>query len=132
MSVRVVARIRPLLKNELEKDTIVEAAAPSGDVSANPTLVRMPNPKNEAEAFSFQFNSVYDQQATQQQIFDDESKPRFLHTRPTRAVVLTKVQSLRQSSISSKVWTSPCSHTESQEREKHTRCEEGNQWQKEA
>lgn len=77
MSVRVVARLRPLLKGELEKDTIVEAAGI--DTTAAPTIVRIPNPKNEAEAYSFQFNSVYDQQATQQQIFDNEIAPTVKH-----------------------------------------------------
>ena len=68
-----MARIRPLLAQELEKDTIVEAASASGAL-ASPSIVRIPNPKNEAEAYSFQFNSVYDQEATQQTVFDDESK----------------------------------------------------------
>ncbi|KAH0185751.1 kinesin-domain-containing protein, partial [Aureobasidium melanogenum] len=79
MSVRVVARIRPLLKQELEKDTIVEAASNAPDPSATPSIVRIPNPKNEAEAFSFQFNSVYDQLATQQQVFDNEIAPTVKH-----------------------------------------------------
>ena len=51
----MVARIRPLLKNEIEKDVIVE---PVGDSAESKTVVRIPNPKKEAEAFSFQFNSV--------------------------------------------------------------------------
>ena len=71
MSVRVVARIRPLLKAEIEKDVIVDAA---GDGRDSKTLVRIPNPKKEAEAFSFQFNSVYDREATQAQIFDNEGE----------------------------------------------------------
>lgn len=71
MSVRVVARIRPLLKQELDKDTIVTTETPD-DTSATPTVVRIPNPKNESESFSFQFNAVYGQDATQQQIFDSE------------------------------------------------------------
>ncbi|GAB7346658.1 hypothetical protein MBLNU459_g1788t1 [Dothideomycetes sp. NU459] len=79
MSVRVVARIRPLLKNELDKDTIVEAAPALSEPLASPTIVRIPNPKNEAEAYSFQFNSVYDQDATQQQIFDNEVSPTVKH-----------------------------------------------------
>ena len=69
MSVRVVARIRPLLKAEIEKDVIIEAA---GESAESKTIVKIPNPKNEYEAFSFQFNSVYDQEATQSQIFDNE------------------------------------------------------------
>lgn len=70
MSVRVVARVRPLLKNELDKDVIVETA--SLDPTKQPTIIRIPNPKNGAEAFSFNFNSVYDQDATQQDVFDNE------------------------------------------------------------
>lgn len=72
MSVRVVARIRPLLKHELDKDTIVTAETLDGD--AIPAVVRIPSPKNDAESFSFQFNSVYEQDATQQQLFDAESE----------------------------------------------------------
>jgi hypothetical protein len=79
MSVRVVARIRPLLKQELEKDTIVEAATIANEPLATPSIVRIPNPKNEAEAFSFQFNSVYDQLATQQQVYDNEIAPTVKH-----------------------------------------------------
>jgi hypothetical protein len=71
MSVRVVARIRPLLKNEREQDTIVSAEAIDG--ASVPAIVRIPSPKNDAESFSFQFSSVYEQDATQQQLFDAES-----------------------------------------------------------
>lgn len=71
MSVRVVARIRPLLKQELDKDTIVTAETVNGDKTA--TVVRIPSPKNDAESFTFQFSSVYEQDATQQQLFDAES-----------------------------------------------------------
>ena len=69
MSVRVVARIRPLLKAEIEKDVIVEAA---GDSADGKSIVKIPNPKNESEAFSFQFNRVYDREATQSQLYDNE------------------------------------------------------------
>ena len=72
MSVRVIARIRPLLKSELDKDTIVSAVGTDNDSAAPPTIVRIPNPKNECEDFSFQFNSVYEQCTTQQDIFDGE------------------------------------------------------------
>lgn len=74
MSVRVVARIRPLLKQELDKDTIVTAESSDGEKGANPTVVRIPNPKNDSESFSFQFSSVYEQDATQQQLFDGEGR----------------------------------------------------------
>ena len=83
MSVRVVARIRPLLNSELDKDAIVYAATAAGagnEPSSQPTIVRIPNPKNEGEDFSFQFNSVYGQEATQQDIFDKEGKQIYYET----------------------------------------------------
>jgi hypothetical protein len=67
MSVRVVARIRPLHKAELERDTII-----STDESAS--TIRIPNPKNDAESFSFTFNAVYGMQATQDDLFQREGK----------------------------------------------------------
>lgn len=70
MSVRVVARIRPLLEKELDKDVIVRADAV--DSTQTNTIVKIPNPKNEAEEFSFAFNSVYDQTTTQEQLFTSE------------------------------------------------------------
>lgn len=73
MSVRVVARIRPLLDKELDKDTIVRAEASQEGKSLN--LVRIPNPKNEAEEFSFTFNGVYDMGTTQEELFTNEVAP---------------------------------------------------------
>lgn len=74
MSVRVVARIRPLLKNELDKDKIVHAIPNAGERADSKTVVRIPNPKNEAELYSFQFSSVYDEVATQQDLFESEGE----------------------------------------------------------
>ncbi|KAF2457407.1 P-loop containing nucleoside triphosphate hydrolase protein [Lineolata rhizophorae] len=79
MSVRVVARIRPLLKLECAKDTIVEGSPAGAERPGSPTLVRIPNPKNESESFSFQFHGVYDQEATQQEIFEKEISPTVKH-----------------------------------------------------
>ncbi|KAH6891041.1 P-loop containing nucleoside triphosphate hydrolase protein [Thelonectria olida] len=73
MSVRVVARIRPLLEKELDKDIIVRAD--TVDPSKPNTIVKIPNPKNEAEEFSFAFNGVYDQATTQEQLFTSEVAP---------------------------------------------------------
>ncbi|KAK4234725.1 P-loop containing nucleoside triphosphate hydrolase protein [Achaetomium macrosporum] len=73
MSVRVVARIRPLLEKELDKDVIVRADRVE---EGRPlTVVKIPNPKNEAEEFSFAFNSVYEQATTQEQLFTAEVAP---------------------------------------------------------
>ncbi|KAL0940056.1 kinesin family protein [Colletotrichum truncatum] len=73
MSVRVVARIRPLLEKELDKDTIVRAD--STEEGKHATLVKIPSPKNETEEFSFAFNSVYDQSTTQEELFTAEVAP---------------------------------------------------------
>lgn len=70
MSVRVVARVRPLLNDELEKDVIVHADTKDGSKKAN--VVKIPNPKNETEEFSFTFNGVYDQGTTQEELFNAE------------------------------------------------------------
>lgn len=99
MSVRVVARIRPLQKTERDGDVIVrcDTSAPSparkndtmattraekggklnGQKEGKPGLekknvVRIPNPKNGSEEYTFKFNSVYDGDATQQDLFDAE------------------------------------------------------------
>lgn len=69
---KVVARIRPLLDKELDKDTIVRAEASQEGKSAN--LVRIPNPKNEAEEFSYAFNGVYDMGTTQEELFTHEGR----------------------------------------------------------
>jgi DNA uptake protein ComE-like DNA-binding protein len=72
MSVRVVARIRPLLSSERDVDRILSKHAGADDSSS---IVKIPNPKNLSEEYSFQFNSIYDQDCTQQQIFETEVSP---------------------------------------------------------
>jgi hypothetical protein len=74
MSVRVIARIRPLLKSENEKDAIVEAIGAVAGSNARPSIVKIPNPKNFSEDYTFQFSGIYDRQATQQELFDAEGK----------------------------------------------------------
>lgn len=69
MTIRVVARIRPAQQHELEKDIVVKAVSTD---DKTPTLVKIPNPKNEHEDFTFQFSSVYNEAAEQQTIFDNE------------------------------------------------------------
>lgn len=71
MSVRVVARIRPLLgSKELDKDTIVRAESSEEGKPFN--IVKIPNPKNFAEEFSFAFNGVYDMSTSQEDLFTNE------------------------------------------------------------
>ncbi|KAI1971868.1 hypothetical protein LOZ53_000934 [Ophidiomyces ophidiicola] len=105
MSVRVVARIRPLLKTEREIDIIVRPGAfaastlppipkdsngnsiskkkkfhkKDGEFCERQSIVRIPNPKNEGEQYSFQFNGVYDDSVGQQEFFDAEVAPTIKH-----------------------------------------------------
>ncbi|KAG6177102.1 hypothetical protein E4U27_004578 [Claviceps purpurea] len=73
MSVRVVARIRPLLEKELDKDIIVR---PDSVEPGKPhTIIKIPSPKNGAEEFSFAFNAVYDQSTSQETLFTSEVQP---------------------------------------------------------
>ena len=73
MSVRVVARIRPLLEQELDKDVIVYAESVEEGKTAS--VVKIPNPKNGSEEFSFAFNGVYDRDASQEQLYTAEGTP---------------------------------------------------------
>lgn len=73
-TIRVVARVRPLQKNESRKDVIVTAANPVDAPHSQPTSVRIPSVKNENEDYTFQFSSVYGQETVQQTLFDNESK----------------------------------------------------------
>ena len=70
----MVARIRPLLDRdtELDKDIIVRAESSHEGKPAN--VVRIPNPKNPAEEFSFTFNGVYDMETSQETLFTSEGK----------------------------------------------------------
>ncbi|KAF7525660.1 hypothetical protein PCG10_004651 [Penicillium crustosum] len=100
MSVRVVARIRPLLKSEREADVILRTGSSATDSKSRHSIigdksdksdrklaalrdrdnvVRIPNPKNEGEEYAFQFNSVYDAEVSQQELFDAEVSPTIKH-----------------------------------------------------
>ena len=73
MSVRVVARVRPLLKSENGRDQVVSS---HNGADNKPSVVKIPNPKNFVEEYSFQFNSVYGQDSTQQDVFENEGPPK--------------------------------------------------------
>ena len=62
--VRIVARIRPVLSSEIEKDVVVTVDGNS---------VSMPNPKNEKETFTFPFNAVYGIGSDQASVFAEGS-----------------------------------------------------------
>ena len=77
MTIRVVARIRPSQPHEISKDIIVTSA--STTPSTPPTLIKIPNPKNASEHFTFAFSGVYGPEATQQEVFDNEISPTIKH-----------------------------------------------------
>ncbi|KAI5288463.1 hypothetical protein KEM54_005194 [Ascosphaera aggregata] len=79
MSVRVVARIRPLQDAEREADVIVHTANSSPSGGSTDNLIKIPIPKNESQEYTFQFQSVYGPEITQQEIFDAEIAPTIKH-----------------------------------------------------
>ncbi|KAK5105433.1 hypothetical protein LTS08_001710 [Lithohypha guttulata] len=76
MSVRVVARIRPLLKAEAEKDQILSIYEGS---DGKPQIVKIPNPKSQNEEYSFAFSAAYGADISQQGLFDAEVAPTIKH-----------------------------------------------------
>lgn len=63
-TVRVIARIRPLLTKESESEVIVR-------VREDGPAITIPNPKNEKENFTFPFAAVLESETTQAQIFNE-------------------------------------------------------------
>ena len=98
MSVRVVARIRPLLDKESSSDIIVHADCIAEGKPL--TVVKIPNPKNEAEEFSFSFNSVYTVETTQEELFKAEGSS-VLSQHPIAPLMMNNVKSHRISNPSS-------------------------------
>lgn len=66
--------------NELDKDIIVRAECSEDGKPMN--IVRIPNPKNESEEFSFMFNGVYDMETTQEELFTNEGAAAHSRGRP--------------------------------------------------
>jgi len=122
MSVRVVARIRPLLKAEAEKDQILSIHEGS---NGKAQIVKIPNPKIQSEEYSFNFAAAYTASCNQQELFDAEGKQQDMAVNKDADALY---QSRPQSSTSSKASTLPCSPTESQAVARHTRCGEANRW----
>jgi len=73
MTMRVVARIRPQQQSELDQDVIVSTGV-NENPTAQATLVKIPNSKNNSEHFTFNFTAVYDGAASQQLIFENEGQ----------------------------------------------------------
>jgi hypothetical protein len=125
MSVRVIARVRPLQKSEFDKDVVLQTSCANSE--SRPSVVRIPNPRNEGENFSFQFNSVYDSGATQQDIFDGEGGVAFDRYGDWELTTVSQLH--QQSSISSMDSTLPFSHMASQAPARPTPCEAASHWQ---
>lgn len=147
MSVRVVARVRPLLKSERELDVILRTDATTGTADSKSrqstgdkkssgegdalaalrdrdNLVRIPNPKNEGEEYAFQFNAVYDSDASQQELFDAEGTS-YLPLKCIRRLIEAMLQLHPRPSTCSTDLMSPSSHTVLPGPAKHTRCAVG-------
>lgn len=77
-----------MLEKELDKDVIVHAVSNNNSSSENDkapfNVVKIPNPKNEAEEFSFAFNGVYDNSTTQEALFSAEGTYAYRLSHPRR------------------------------------------------
>ena len=73
MTVRVMTRICPQQPREMGEDVIVLTAGSEGKL-LRPNLIKIPSPKNERETLSSQFGSVWGTEASQQDVFDSESR----------------------------------------------------------
>lgn len=81
-----------MLEGENDKDVIVRADSKDG--GKKPTVVRIPNPKNESEDFNFSFGGVYDQSATQEALFTAEGMSTFVPCEaPTQPLTVAASQS---------------------------------------
>lgn len=60
----------------MEKDRIVYGEKSEDNETLN--VIRIPNPRNEAEVFSFRFNAVYDMEASQEELFTQEGNSCFV------------------------------------------------------
>ncbi|KAH7886963.1 P-loop containing nucleoside triphosphate hydrolase protein [Phlebopus sp. FC_14] len=68
--IKIAARLRPRLENELDDDGIQIIPSPDG-----PSYINVPNPRDVTQVFNFPFTSCYDQFSTQEEIFEQDVRP---------------------------------------------------------
>ncbi|KAF8552102.1 kinesin-domain-containing protein [Imleria badia] len=68
--IKIAARLRPRLENELDDEGIQISHTPGG-----PSCISVPNPRDISQVFNFPFTSCYDQSSTQEQIFEQDVRP---------------------------------------------------------
>ncbi|KAG9313403.1 P-loop containing nucleoside triphosphate hydrolase protein [Chiua virens] len=68
--IKIAARLRPRLENELDDEGIQITHTPDG-----PSYISVPNPRDLSQVFNFPFTSCYDQSSTQEQIFEQDVRP---------------------------------------------------------
>ncbi|KIK86017.1 hypothetical protein PAXRUDRAFT_831932 [Paxillus rubicundulus Ve08.2h10] len=68
--IKIAARLRPRLENELDDGGIQITHTPSG-----PSCISVPNPRDISQVFNFPFTSCYDQSSVQEDIFEQDVRP---------------------------------------------------------
>ncbi|KAI9569943.1 P-loop containing nucleoside triphosphate hydrolase protein [Boletus coccyginus] len=68
--IKIAARLRPRLQNELDDEGIQIIHTPGG-----PSYINVPNPRDLSQVFNFPFTSCYDQSSTQEEIFEQDVRP---------------------------------------------------------
>ncbi|KAF8623194.1 hypothetical protein AX17_007517 [Amanita inopinata Kibby_2008] len=70
--VRIAARLRPKIQGEVNDDLVQVHRSEDGTSTSCITVV---NPRDTTQVFKFPFSSCYNQESTQQQIFETDVKP---------------------------------------------------------
>ncbi|KAF9225788.1 kinesin-domain-containing protein [Gyrodon lividus] len=68
--IKIAARLRPRLENELDDEGIQMTHTPGG-----PSCISVPNPRDLSQVFNFPFTSCYDQSSAQVDIFEQDVRP---------------------------------------------------------
>ncbi|KAG8216883.1 P-loop containing nucleoside triphosphate hydrolase protein [Butyriboletus roseoflavus] len=68
--IKIAARLRPRLENEIDDEGIQITHTPGG-----PSHISVPNPRDLSQVFNFPFTSCYDQSSIQEDIFEQDVRP---------------------------------------------------------
>ncbi|KAG2143088.1 P-loop containing nucleoside triphosphate hydrolase protein [Suillus clintonianus] len=70
--IKIAARLRPRIEHEIDDQGIQITHDEDGE---GPSWIRVPNPRDATQVFRFPFTSCYDQDSTQEEIFEQDVRP---------------------------------------------------------
>ncbi|KAF9553564.1 kinesin-domain-containing protein [Agrocybe pediades] len=77
LKVKIAARLRPRIEGEIDDDSVkvVHSGDNTGGSSHSGTFITVANPRDPSQIFKFPFSSCYDQNSTQEEIFNNDVEP---------------------------------------------------------